>query len=187
MMIKNKPCPICGAGHLTRQSIAETITYKGITEDYLHVFSVCDVCRVEQADAEEMKLNKRSVIKAKKMIDGLLTGEEVRDIRKNWCISQDDAARIFGGGPKAFSKYENDDVSQAESMDKLIRLAVDFPEVFARLKEQSGLTKYKGKVEILAFSPRVEAINSLSAPALSMSFVRRKFSAHFKSPVESAH
>ncbi|MEC5375566.1 type II toxin-antitoxin system MqsA family antitoxin [Pseudocitrobacter sp. MW920760] len=135
-----KLCPVCGSGHLTRQSTIESITYKGFTESYAHLFSVCDICHVDQVDAEEMRANKRSVIRLKKVIDGLLTGDEMKAIRTSWRISQDDASRIFGGGPKAFSKYENDDVAQSESMDKLIRTANKFPQVFSDLCSAAGVT-----------------------------------------------
>lgn len=138
-MSYKKICPVCGAGHLTRQSVVEKITYKGITEGYDHVFSVCDVCLVEQADAEEMRLNKRAVIRLKKVIDGLLVGDELKTIRKDWRITQDEASLIFGGGPKAFSKYENDDIAQSESMDKLIRTAAKFPQVFTDLCTTVGV------------------------------------------------
>lgn len=139
-MSKMKLCPVCGAGHLNSKSSVERITYKGVTENYKHIFSVCDTCLVEQVGAEEMRLNKRSVIRLKKIIDGLLPGDEMKAIRKGWCISQDEAALIFGGGPKAFSKYENDDIAQSESMDKLIRIAAKFPQVFSELCSVAGVS-----------------------------------------------
>lgn len=139
-MSKCNVCPVCGAGHLTSQSIAEEITYKGVTKVYEHVFSVCNVCQVDQVGAEEMRMNKRSVIRLKKAIDGLLAGDEIRAIRKDWRITQDEASLIFGGGPKAFSKYETDDVVQSESMDKLIRTAAKFPQVFSDLCTTAKVT-----------------------------------------------
>ncbi|WP_312269915.1 type II toxin-antitoxin system MqsA family antitoxin [Pseudescherichia sp.] len=143
-MSNKKLCPICGSGHLTRHSTIESITYKGRTESYELLFSLCDLCQVEQADAEEMRLNKRSVIRLKKIIDGLLPGDEMKAIRMSWRISQDDAALIFGGGPKAFSKYETDDVAQSEAMDKLVRTAAKFPQVFSDLCRAAGVVPSVG-------------------------------------------
>ena len=148
-MSNKKLCPVCGAGHLTRRSTTESITYKGFTKSYAHIFSVCDLCLVEQVDSEEMRANKRSVIRLKKTIDGLLTGDEMRSIRNNWGISQDEASRIFGGGPQAFSKYETDDVAQSESMDKLIRTAVKFPQVFSELCSVAGVSQPGALVTII--------------------------------------
>jgi HTH-type transcriptional regulator/antitoxin MqsA len=62
----------------------------------------------------------------KKEVDGLLTGAQVRALRERLGINQSEAAKIFGGGLVAFSKYESDDVSQSEAMDKLLR-APDIP------------------------------------------------------------
>lgn len=133
-------CPICGEGHLTRHFVTEKIAYKGRSQNYDHVYSVCDLCQVEQVGAEDMKLNKRAVIRAKKQMDGLLSGREIVAIREKLGINQDKAAKIFGGGPNAFSKYENDDVAQSEAMDKLIRIAAEFPSVFNKLCHDAGVT-----------------------------------------------
>lgn len=127
-------CPVCGEGYLRERVVQETTEYKGRTgETPLH-FSECDACGSEQANAAQTRANKRAMIAFRKQVDGLLTGAEVRAVRECLGINQAEAARIFGGGPVAFSKYENDDVMQSEAMDKLLRLAVDVPEAFLRLK-----------------------------------------------------
>jgi HTH-type transcriptional regulator/antitoxin MqsA len=43
---------------------------------------------------------------------------------------------LFGGDPVAFSKYEADDVTQSDAMDKLLRVVSFVPAVFAYLTEQ---------------------------------------------------
>ncbi|HFV4041962.1 TPA: type II toxin-antitoxin system MqsA family antitoxin, partial [Escherichia coli] len=63
-----------------------------------------------------------------------------------WMITQQKASSIFGGGPKAFSKYESDDVIQSEAMDKLMRLAAEVPDAFKRLRELSGEIKVERTV-----------------------------------------
>lgn len=70
---------------------------------------------------------------------GLLTGEEIRKIRSFLGITQNEAATIFGGGTVAFSKYENNDVIQSVSMDKLLRVASEVPEAFHVLARKVGL------------------------------------------------
>ena len=132
-------CPICGEGHLNAVVGKNTVDYKDHTTELNMQYSVCDACGSEQADAAQTRANKRAMIAFKKHVDGLLTGAEVRAIRERLRINQADASRIFGGGPVAFSKYENDDVMQSESMDKLLRLAADLPEVFARLQQRAGI------------------------------------------------
>jgi len=132
-------CPVCGEGRLRERVVQETTEYKGRTGETPLYFSECDVCGSEQASAAQTRANKRAMIAFRKQVDGLLTGAEVRAIRERLGVNQAEAARIFGGGPVAFSKYENDDVMQSEAMDKLLRLAVDVPEAFLRLKLKAEL------------------------------------------------
>lgn len=132
-------CPICGEGHLHERVVQEMTEYKGHTGETALHFSECDACGSEQADAAQTRANKRAMIAFKKQVDGLLTGAEVRAVRERLGINQAEAARVFGGGPVAFSKYENDDVMQSEAMDKLLRLAADVPEAFLRLKLRADL------------------------------------------------
>lgn len=133
-------CPICGEGHLKAMAAKNAVEYKGHTVELATQYSVCDVCGSEQADTAQTRANKRAMIAFKKQVDGLLTGAEVRAIRERLGINQADASRIFGGGPVAFSKYENDDVMQSEAMNKLLRLAAEVPEAFARLQQQAGMS-----------------------------------------------
>jgi HTH-type transcriptional regulator/antitoxin MqsA len=54
----------------------------------------------------------------------------IRAIREVCGLSQRDAARVFGGGPKAFEKYESGEVSPSSSMTRLLLLAARRPELF---------------------------------------------------------
>ncbi len=139
MSDSDKLCPICGAGHLQPQVGKSPVEYKGqATELDLH-FSVCDACGSEQSDAAQLRDNKRAMVAFKKQVDGLLTGAEVRALREKLGLSQADAAKVFGGGPVAFSKYESDDVAQSEAMDKLLRLAAEDTTIFDALARKAGV------------------------------------------------
>lgn len=122
-------CPICESGHLEAKLETSDVEYGGVTRKLPLHYSECDSCGSETAIAEQTRRNKRAMIAFKKQVDGLLTGMEVRAIREKLKISQAEAADAFGGGPVAFSKYENDDVMQSEAMDKLLRLADSHPEL----------------------------------------------------------
>lgn len=131
-------CPVCGQGHLTAAQVTEEIAYKGVSRAVLRLSKVCDLCGTEQAGPAELKHNKREIMRIRKEIDGLLTGQQVRSLRESLGITQKQASAIFGGGPVAFSKYEKDDVIQSEAMDKLLRLAVSIPAAFKMLTELSA-------------------------------------------------
>ena len=54
-------------------------------------------------------------------------------------LSQEQAARMFGGGPVAFSKYENDDVIQSEPMNNLLKVSKRLPIAAAYLAKEANL------------------------------------------------
>jgi HTH-type transcriptional regulator/antitoxin MqsA len=61
-----------------------------------------------------------------------LTPLVIRAIREACGLSQREAARVFGGGPKAFEKYESGEVAPSSSMTRLLLLAARRPEQFQK-------------------------------------------------------
>lgn len=56
----------------------------------------------------------------------------IRAIREACGLSQADAGRVFGGGPKAFEKYEAGEVVPSGSMMRLLLLAAQHPKRFRK-------------------------------------------------------
>ncbi|WP_394181394.1 type II toxin-antitoxin system MqsA family antitoxin [Marinomonas posidonica] len=137
--MKKRMCPICEAGQLHTQSEWINVEHLGQQGKIESHYSECDACGSEQAGAKEARLNKRAMVAFKKQAQGLLTGEQVRKLRKRWGLSQDEAAKVFGGGPVAFSKYETDDIMQSDAMDKLLRVAGEVPVALDKLMANSGI------------------------------------------------
>lgn len=132
-------CPLCGEGHVTAQVEQIENEYKGQKALLPQHFKQCDHCGSDFAGAAEAKLNKRALMAWRKQVDGLLPGVEITALRDQYKLTQAQAAQLFGGGPVAFSKYENDDVAQSEAMDTLLRLVRRSPEAFRALQEEKGL------------------------------------------------
>jgi HTH-type transcriptional regulator/antitoxin MqsA len=132
-------CPICGEGHVTAQVQLEENEYKGQKTLLPLHYQLCDTCTSDFAGAAESKLNRRALMAWRKQVDGLLTGEEITALRKQYKLTQAQAAKLFGGGPVAFSKYENDDVAQSEAMDTLLRLVRRSNEAFWALVEEKAM------------------------------------------------
>jgi HTH-type transcriptional regulator/antitoxin MqsA len=61
-----------------------------------------------------------------------LTPLVIRAIREACGLSQQEAARVFGGGPKAFEKYETGEVAPSSSMTRLLLLAAKRPKLFKK-------------------------------------------------------
>jgi HTH-type transcriptional regulator/antitoxin MqsA len=56
----------------------------------------------------------------------------IRAIRETCGLSQRDAAGVFGGGAKAFEKYESGEVAPSSAMTRLLLLAARRPDLFTK-------------------------------------------------------
>jgi HTH-type transcriptional regulator/antitoxin MqsA len=139
-MNTQETCPLCGEGHVTGQVQEVEAEYKGHKAMLPLHYRLCDHCLSDFAGAEESRRNKRVLLAFRKQVDGLLTGVEIAALRKQYGLTQAQAARLFGGGPVAFSKYENDDVAQSEAMDTLLRLVRRSASSFWELVEEKGMS-----------------------------------------------
>ncbi|MBC7609026.1 MAG: type II toxin-antitoxin system MqsA family antitoxin [Polaromonas sp.] len=154
-------CPICGEGHVTDQTDQFESQYKGQTATLPSHYQLCDTCHSDFAGTKESKLNKRAIMAFRKSVDGLLTGNEIVALRKQYGLTQDQAAKLFGGGPVAFSKYENDDVSQSESMDSLLRLVRRSEPAFWELVDEKGMkTELKSLAAAKAIDPKAASVQT---------------------------
>jgi HTH-type transcriptional regulator / antitoxin MqsA len=129
-------CPICEEGHLSPFSRNEDIRTRG--EDNVLVsfdYSKCPVCGSELTTPTQTKVNQARIADARRAAEGLLTGADIRAFRELLGITQTEAARLFGGGPNSFSKYERGEVLQSFSMDRLIRVASEFAQILPYLSK----------------------------------------------------
>lgn len=139
-MVSQELCPICGEGHVTDHVDQVESEYKGQKKLLPLHYQLCDTCHSDFAGAKESKLSKRGIMAFRKSVDGLLTGAEICALRDKYKLTQTQAAMLFGGGPVAFSKYENDDVSQSEAMDSLLRLVRRSEAAFWELVDEKRMS-----------------------------------------------
>ncbi len=167
-MSTNGQCPLCEEGQLHEYTEKTTVNYHGHTAQLDSYYAVCDACDAEQATADQVRRNKRTMMAFKKSVDGLLSGSQVRLLREQLRITQTQAAQIFGGGPVAFSKYESDDVMQSEAMDKLLRLAAAVPEAFEHLVREAGITLSAHQPQWQDITPSPALPSSITRPQLRL-------------------
>lgn len=128
-----RPCPACGEGRLEAVESTQQVEHAGIQGVIPLHYAVCDMCGSEVAEAPEARANKRAMTAFRKRAEGLLTGAEMREARCTLGLTQAQAAELFGGGKVGFSRYENDEVSQSEAMDNLVRICLARPEILPLL------------------------------------------------------
>jgi len=133
-------CPVCEQGRLHPEIYAEEIRHNGGTL----TVSGLERCRCTHCDADpvlrdQIRRNQVRLCDARRLADGLMTGEKIRALRERFGLSQSDASRIFGGGEHAFSKYERGEVTQSLPMDRLLRSTEAFPLLVDYLRTAAGL------------------------------------------------
>lgn len=141
-------CPICGDGCLHEIGYDHEFEHNG-QFGLVHLkISKCDTCQSEVPTDAQLLFNKRAVVEFEKRVEKRLVGSEIRAIRKTLLLTQSEAAQVFGGGKNAFAKYEANDITQSESMDKLIRLCHEVPEARQWLMKNSSLEKQKSAANV---------------------------------------
>lgn len=131
---QNIQCPACDKGSLREARGSEDLSYNGksfVLSDF--VFSICDNCGTEIVLPEQAHQNDRLIREEHRRIDGLLTAEEIRELRAVLKLTQQDASSLFGGGANAFSKYERSEVIQSVAMDRLLRIVATVPGAYHAL------------------------------------------------------
>lgn len=111
--------------------------------------ATCTICGEEIVDFEHDDANFRKAYDQYKVINGLLTSQEIKEIRECYEVPQVAFARILGVGDKTIARYENGSL-QDEAINNLIMLAKD-PHNFQKL-----LDKNKAKISKDEFE-RIEA------------------------------
>jgi putative zinc finger/helix-turn-helix YgiT family protein len=126
--MKRNACPICGKGALNKESIEERFEYKGQSisiPNYL-VYK-CDACKGTIVDKGTLKASGKLLKNFKCKVDGLLTGDEIKEIRKKLNLTQEQMSEILGGGLKGFARYESGQICQSRAMDNLLRILDRYP------------------------------------------------------------
>jgi HTH-type transcriptional regulator/antitoxin MqsA len=121
MMNTLTSCPVCG-GPLGAQVQKVPFTYKGQTIELDQSGQFCASCQEAFLSPSESRSNDLTLKAFRNAVDGLLTPDQIKAIRKRLHLSQSEAARIFGGGPMAFSKYERGEVTHSRALDIVLRL-----------------------------------------------------------------
>lgn len=99
----------------------------------------CQSCEAESARSTQHDENLRRLKARKAEYGGLLLGEEIFSLRRRYGITQQAAAKIFGKGKIAFSRYENETSYPDDSTTLLLKLAIEKPDVIRSLADKAGV------------------------------------------------
>ena len=114
-------CPICN-GKLEQQNKTIVYKYKNHSKEIVQPGKYCKECGEGFLSPADLKQSKKEIADFKREVDNLLTTEEIKRIRKKLRLTQEKASEFFGGGKRAFHKYETGEINQSKPLDILFRL-----------------------------------------------------------------
>jgi HTH-type transcriptional regulator/antitoxin MqsA len=96
---------------------------------------VCRSCGEAYLDPCGIHRVQEEAVRRAKQAKGLLTSEEIRDLRRSLGLSQTGFQRLLGTGPKTVVRWEKGTVFQSATADRLMRLLRARPELAELLGE----------------------------------------------------
>ncbi len=144
--MEDQKCPICGGAALKKKIINETFEYKGQSTTFPnYVTYVCTACGEAIVDNVTLKESGKKLKDFQRQVDGLLTGQQIKAIRKKLGLSQEQLADIIGGGLKSVARYESGQVCQSKGMDNLLRILDAYPHTLKVIQksEQTAMSLAK--------------------------------------------
>jgi HTH-type transcriptional regulator/antitoxin MqsA len=133
-------CPTCEIGNLVAGVRNMPYTYKGKKTVIKAVKGqYCDnpKCREVVMDMGESVRTSREMLEFNKKVNAELTPISLlTEVREQLSLTQQEAAKVFGGGPNAFSRYESGKTKPPVALVKLFAVLKRHPELY---KEIAGI------------------------------------------------
>lgn len=132
-------CRKCKVGHLHESTRTEEFYANGKRVPVELLEAKCDQCGATTTLGSQIAENSRRLAARKEQYEGHLLGEEYLSFRKRYGLTQQAAAKIFGKGKIAFSRYENEESFPDMSTRLLIEAAIERPDFLRTLAEKAGV------------------------------------------------
>lgn len=126
-------CMCCMEEHEVKTAlVSEQSVFKGKSISYGAIYSYCDVAEELYMDEQQMQINDIEIKNAYRKAEGLLTSDEISNIRAKYRISQKDFCILLGWGEKTITRYEGHQV-QDKAHDTILKKIDRDPEWFLTL------------------------------------------------------
>jgi|SRR5450759_236986 len=138
---KYEQCFLCEEGRMVPSSdLKHKFRYGSreyVVDDLSH--ATCDRCGTSGFLNGQLTENKNRIKEFQNALIKIMGPSDILSLRAKYSLSQAQAAKIFGGGANAFSKWERGEVIPAESTAKLLRLAFESVEAMEWLAKNAGV------------------------------------------------
>jgi HTH-type transcriptional regulator/antitoxin MqsA len=138
MMNEATECPLCGGSvqHVHGKVVARVGARRVEVESD---FRRCNSCGETFHDPVKAQALQRAAADTIRQAEGLLTPDEIKQIRKGLKLSQSNMEKLLGVGKKTVVRWERGTVFQSAAIDKLLRLIAASGEAAYRLGQLSGV------------------------------------------------
>ena len=137
-------CGECG-GRVSASTDVIPFELRGETVDVAGVqHGRCTECGEDYLDTAAMEAVQRAAVAQVRAAHGLLTPDEIRDLRSTLGVSQARLEHFLGTGPKTVVRWEKGTVFQSATADRLMRVLLAKPEVadiLARMDTEIALSR----------------------------------------------
>lgn len=113
-------CPK-GHGAMEAKKIERSVPFKGIEVSIIEDAFVCPKCKLLAGSVQSAGKLQQTIAEAYRQQAGLLTGEEIKRLRKVKGMTQADLAELSGFGVASIKRWETGAI-QTQSADKTLRL-----------------------------------------------------------------
>jgi len=129
-------CPSCGKAKLVRNTRKLPYTYKGESTSIASVTGdFCPACGEAVLDAAESTRVSAAMLEFNKQVNAAIVNPAfIARVRKKLALDQRQAAKIFGGGVNAFSRYENGKTKPSLALVKLLKVLNRHPELLKEIQ-----------------------------------------------------
>ena len=112
-------CPK-GHGAMVEKKVEKSVPFKGITVKVIEDAFVCPVCGLSAGTVQSAGKVQNALSEAYRQQVGLLSGEDLRRLRKGKGMTQADLAEAMGVGVASIKRWETGSI-QTKSMDQALR------------------------------------------------------------------
>ena len=142
-------CPACGIGNLVPATRDMPYTYKGKSTTLRGVTG--RFCDNPECGEVVMKMGvsirtTREMLAFNKKVNANLTPIDLlANVRQRFKLTQQQAAKVFGGGANAFSRYESGKTKPPLSLVKLFRILDKHPDLFQEVASMKVAARKAGE------------------------------------------
>ncbi len=132
-------CTECGKEALEEIVVPFDVEYGGKTKTIQDRLMRCPMCESISYQGSQISEHERAVAAAERELGGLLSPDDLLNIRLKYRFKQTDMEQMLSTGPKTWTRWERGKVTHSRAADKLIRVMAEYPDVARTLMEQAGV------------------------------------------------